>query len=145
MFSNILKAPKNVFQDITIFFESDQQCVTGAMNYLNKQNVNNIFVMIGGSTTPKQKSVILVKTAVNIELFKDLHTWFIENSSCSTFKDSPVPSNDEALLPTIIQDHRNNDCAPEIDSEFGDAQYFFSSAQDPNEETSVYDSFGARG
>ena len=67
---------------------------------------------------------------------------FIENSSCSKFNESP-PNNVEALLPTIIQDLMNNDCAPEIDPEletsFGDAQYFFSSAQDPNEETSVYE------
>ena len=68
-----------------------------------------------------------------------MHTWFLENSLCSKFKDSPVPSNVGALLPTIIQDHKNNDCPPEIDPEletsFGDTKYFFSSAQDPNEET----------
>ena len=37
------------------FFKTDQNCVTGAMNYLNEHNVNNIFVMICGTTTPKQK------------------------------------------------------------------------------------------
>jgi len=28
------------------FFETDQNCVTGTMNYLTEQNVNNIFVMM---------------------------------------------------------------------------------------------------
>ena len=85
--------------------------------------------MICGTTMPKQKSVILAKTAVDIELFKDLRTWFIENSACSSFKDAPLPNNVEAILPTIIQDSQNNDSAPEIDPDletsFGDAQYFF--------------------
>ena len=58
------------------FFETDQNYVTVAMNYLNKQNVNDIFVMICGSTTPKQKSEFFAKTTVDIELFKELHTWF---------------------------------------------------------------------
>jgi hypothetical protein len=125
------------------FFETDQQCVTGAFNFLNEQNVNNIFVMICGTTTPRQKSAILAKTAVDIELFKDLRTWFIENSVCAAFKDAPLPNNVEAIMPTIIQDSQNNDSAPEIDPDletsFGDAQYFFSSAQDPDDETSVYE------
>ena len=42
------------------------------MNYLNEHNVNNIFVMICGTTTLKQKVVIVAKTAVDIELFRDL-------------------------------------------------------------------------
>jgi hypothetical protein len=33
------------------FFETYQNFVTGTMNYLNDQNVNNIFVMICGTTT----------------------------------------------------------------------------------------------
>ena len=68
--------------------------------------------MICGTTTPRQKSAILAKTAVDIELFKDLRTWFIENSACSSFKDAPLPNNVEAILPTIIQDSQNNDSAP---------------------------------
>jgi hypothetical protein len=56
------------------FFETDQQCVMGAMNCLNQQNVNKFFVMICRSTTLKQKSTILSKTAIDMELFKELHT-----------------------------------------------------------------------
>jgi hypothetical protein len=62
------------------FFETDHQCVSGAFNFLNEQNVNNIFVMICGTTTPKQKAAIMSKTAVDIELFKDLRTWFIKTA-----------------------------------------------------------------
>jgi len=99
--------------------------------------------MICGTTTPKLKSAILAKTAVDIELFKDLPTWFMTNSVCTVFKDSPTPNDVQTLLPTIIQDHKNNDCAEEIDPSlectFVDIQYFFSSTQDPNEESSVFE------
>jgi hypothetical protein len=97
------------------FFETDQNCVTGAMNYLKEHNVNNIFLMICNSTTPKQKAVIMTKTAVDIELFKDLQTWFINNSVCKEFRDSPIPNKVSALSPTIIQDGKHNDTTEEVD------------------------------
>jgi hypothetical protein len=52
--------------------------------------------MICGTTIPKQKSATLAKTALDIKLFKDLHTWFIENSACPSFKDASVFSDVEA-------------------------------------------------
>ena len=79
------------------FFETDQNYVTGAMNYLNEQNDNNIFVMICRTTTPKQKYAILAKTALDCELFTDLRTWFMTNSACTVFKDSPIPNDVQAL------------------------------------------------
>jgi len=88
------------------FSETYQNCATGAMNYLNEQNVNNIFVIICRTTTPKQKSAILAKTMVDIEYFKDLCAWFMTNSACTMFKDSPIPNDVQALPPTIIQDHK---------------------------------------
>ena len=95
-------------------------------------------MMICGTTTPKQKAAIMAKTAVNIEFYRDLQTWFINNSLCKELSDSPIPNNVTALRPTIIQDQKHNDTAEEIDpsleTTFGDTKYFFSSAQDPNEE-----------
>lgn len=68
---------------------------------------------------------------MDIELFKDLHTWFMKNGACTVFKDSPISNDVQALLPTIIQDQKNNDCAEEINPSlkctFRDTQYFFSS------------------
>ena len=98
--------------------------------------------MIWGKTTPKQKEAIMAKIAVDIELFRDLCTWFVNNSVCKEFSDSPIPNDVRTLTPTIVQDPTHNDTAEEIvlslETTFGDTQYFFSSAQDPNEESSVY-------
>jgi len=124
------------------FFETDQNCISGAMNYLSNNGVNNIFVMICGATAPKQRPTILQKTAVDIELFKDFQTWFVLNSACHDFKNSPIPDDVEMLQPTIIEDRKDNTTAievdPSIENMFGDRQFFFSSAQDPTEESSVY-------
>ena len=98
--------------------------------------------MICGTTTPKQKAVIMAKTAVDVELFKDLRMWFINKSLCKEFRDSPILNEVSALSPTIIQDRKHNDIAEEMDpsleATFGDTHYFFSSAQDPTEKSSVY-------
>jgi len=49
----------------------------------------------------------------------------------------------QALLPTITQDQKNNDCAeeinPSLETTFGDTQYFFLTCQDPNEESAVFE------
>ena len=99
--------------------------------------------MICGTTTPKQKAANMAKTAVDIKLYRDLQTWFISNSLCKEFSESTIPNDVRALTPTIIQDQKHNDTAEEIDpsleTTFGDTQHFFSSAQDPNEESSVYE------
>ena len=110
------------------------------MRYLNENNVNKMFVMICVSITPQQKAAILTKLH-DIKLYKDLPTWFINNSLCKEFSNSPIPNDVRALTPTIIQDQKHNDPAEEINPslDIGDSQYFFLSAQDPNEESSVYE------
>ena len=112
------------------------------MNYLGNNDVNNIFVMVCDATTPRQKLTILQKTAVDIELFKDLLKWFVLSSACQDFKNSPIPDDVEMLQPTIIEGRKDNTTAKEVDpsieNKFGDTQFFFSLAQDPTEEASVY-------
>jgi len=56
---------------------------------------------------------------------------------------SPIPGDVEMLQTTIIEDRKDNTTAKEVDplieNMFGDRQFFFSSAQDPTEESSVYE------
>lgn len=124
------------------FFETDQNCVTGALNYMDKNIANNVFVTICGATTPCQNETIKAKTSVDIQLFKDIRTWFIKNSSCRAFKDEPLPSNIEEITPTIIRDStgagNEEEVDPELENTFGGVTYAFSSAQDPVEESSVF-------
>ena len=123
------------------FFETDQNCVTGALNYIDKNIANNVFVMICGATTPRQDKSILAKTSVDIELYKDIRTWFVENSSCRAFRDEPLPSNVEELTPCILkscQSGKDEEEEPDLENTFGGVTYAFSSAQDPLEESSVF-------
>jgi hypothetical protein len=124
------------------FFETDQNTVTGALNYMDKNIANNVFVMICGATTPRQNESIKAKTSVNIDLFKDIRTWFVKNSSCRAFKDEPLPSNIEELAPTVINDSidagKEEEVDPVLENTFGGVTYAFSSAQNPVEESSVF-------
>ena len=123
------------------FFETDQNCIAGALNYVDKNIANNVFVMICGATTPRQDRSIQAKTSVDIELYKDIRTWFIENSSCRAFRDEPLPSNVEELTPCIIkgyQSGKDEEVEPDLENTFGGVTYAFSSAQDPLEESSVF-------
>ena len=117
------------------FFETDQNCVTGALNYVDKNIANNVFVMICGATTPRQNESIKAKTSVDIDLYKDIRTWFVKNSSCRAFRDEPLPNNTEELKPTIIRDSTSSGLEEEVDpnleNTFGGVTYAFSSAQNP--------------
>lgn len=46
------------------------------------------------------------KTAVNMELFRDFRTWFVNNSACKELSDSLIPNNIQTLMPIIIQDQK---------------------------------------
>ncbi len=81
------------------------------MKYLSDNNVNNIFMMICGSTAPHQITTILSRTAVGIELFKDLRTWFVISSACTDFSNCPILNDVE----TIIEDKKKNSMEKEVD------------------------------
>ena len=109
--------------------------MTEALNYMDKNIANNVFVMICGATTPRQNETIKAKTSVDIELYKDIRTWFVKNSSCRAFKDEPMPSNVEELQPSIIRKDKDSgedeEVDPNLENTFGGITYAFSSAQNP--------------
>ena len=125
------------------FFETDQTCVTGALNFMESNITNNVFVMICGATTKRQRETITNRTAVNVQLYKDIRSWFIENSACESFRDQPMPHDVDELRPTYIRDSQNandEEADPAKETTFGETTYCFSSAQDPQEKSSVYGS-----
>eukprot|EP00956_Cyclotella_meneghiniana_P039372 scaffold170736_cov45-Cyclotella_meneghiniana.AAC.1 len=101
---------------------------------------SNVFVMICGAVTPRQRKSIIKKTTVNIKLFKDIRRWFIDNSSCTSFTDQPYPDDIEEIKPHEIRNQvsRDESVDPELENTFGGVSYSFSSARDPNDETSVF-------
>lgn len=121
-------------------FETDQTCVTGALNFMDNNICSNVFVMICGAVTPRQQKSIIKKTTVNIKLFKDIRRWFIDNSSCTSFTDQPYPDDIEEIKPHEIRNQvsRDESVDPELENTFGGISYSFSSARDPNDETSVF-------
>ena len=124
------------------FFETDQSVITGVANCLKQFNANNIFVMICGSVTHGQKCAILNQSYVDLDMYTDLRRWFIENNEHPSFKGQAMPSDVGVLQPIFIQDSRDStECASkdaEIENAFGHEYWTFSTAQDPTEDTSVY-------
>ena len=124
------------------FFETDQKTVTGAMNYLKDHNASNIFVMLCGAMTAQQKHAILNQSLIDIDLYRDIRSWFVENNEHPSFKGQDLPIDVTSIQPTLIQD---KDCATDKsedeikETSFGGATWSFSSAQDPSTDASVFE------
>ena len=81
------------------------------------------------------------RTVVNVQLYKDIRSWFLENSICPSFHNQPMPDVVDDLWPTYTRDSDNSnedDANPALETTFGETTYSFSSAQEPQEKSSVY-------
>ena len=125
------------------YFEMDQSHVGGVMNYLDPEGVGKtIFCMICGRMTPKQKEIVRKRTAIDTKMYMDLLSWFIQNGHPG-YEDLPLPQ--DIPSPIVIEDKdstNNTDSAVNraVEETFSGGTYFFSSAQEPSESTSVYGS-----
>ena len=126
------------------FFELDQSHVRKFINDIGDQGVgNDIYCMIGGRFTPDQRKIIRNRSRINTELYKDILSWFINESGHSGFTNVVVP--EECPSPIVIEDdetENNTDWEEnkEVENVYEGGTYFFSTAQDPSEHTSVYES-----
>jgi hypothetical protein len=124
------------------FFETDQKTVTGALNYLKEHNASNIFVMLCGAMTAQQKHAILNQSLIDIDLYRDLRSWFSENNEHPSFKGQDLPNDITSIQPTLIQDKgcATDKSEDEIkETSFEGATWSFSSAQDPSTDASVFE------
>ncbi len=73
----------------------------------------------------------------------DIMTWFVQESGHPGFKDTSTP--EQCPQPLLVEDletkNNTNDSANiNVESNYEGGTYYFSSAQDPSENTSVYGS-----
>ncbi len=122
----------------------DQKKNSGVINQLNKSGFGeHIYCVLCGRMTPDQKKMVRERSTLDTQLFIDIMTWFVQNSGHSGLKNISVP--EECPQPLLVEDRdANNNTAISIDknveSSYEGGTYFFSSAQDPSEATSVYGS-----
>jgi hypothetical protein len=93
--------------------------------------------------TPNQKRIVRERSKVDTQLFIAIMTWFVEQSGHPGFSNTAIPN--KCPQPLLIEDKKstNNTDNPydeTIETMYEGGTYYFSSAQDPSESTSVYES-----
>jgi hypothetical protein len=114
------------------------------MNQLTKSRFgDNIYCVFCGRMTPDQNIIVSKRSKVNTQLFIDIMTWFVQESSHPGFKDIPIP--EKCLQPLLTEDEEtknNTDYAfnKNVETLNESGTYYFSSAHDPSEGMAVYGS-----
>jgi hypothetical protein len=120
----------------------DQTLIGGVMIRLTKTSIGqNIYCMLCGRMTPQQRTILRKRSKVDTSLYIDLLTWFIQESGHPGFSGVSIP--EECPQPFIIEDEatENNtdrEINPTVETSFGGGNYLFSSANNPNQNTSVF-------
>ena len=110
----------------------DQNRLGGVIHQLNKSGIGeHIYCVLCGRMTPDQKKL------------QDNDQKSIKESGHQGFKDVKIPQ--QCPQPLLVQDkdtinNTDNSSIPDIETSYESGTYFFSSAQDPSEATSVYGS-----
>ena len=127
-----------------MFYEVDQTHMGAVFNDFRNTGANpHIHIVLGGRYTPRQKRMIENKREVNTELYTDLMTWFIQESGHPGYESVTVPA--ECPKPTLVREETEtqntvDDPVDEnIENEFDGGTYYFSSANDPSNDTGVHD------
>ena len=125
------------------FFEMDQTKLGGALNYIrHNEKRQHVYCMLSGRMTPNQKKIATKNCMVDTNLYTVLSEWFIKKSGHRGFTTVPIP--DECPQPVIIvdeetQNNTDQSAKPDVEDRFVGGSYYFSSAQDPNPDNSVYE------
>ena len=93
--------------------------------------------------TPDQKQIVRKRSQIDTELYIDILTWFVKESGHSAFLNISIP--EDCPQPLLVKDNptKNNTDNPfdkTVESNYEGGTYYFSSAQDPSQHTSVYGS-----
>ena len=124
------------------FFEMDQSRIGGAMNHMSQMGMGeNIYSMICGRVTPAQRDIVRYRSELNTALYRTLQSWFIQKSGHPGYQN--LPNQNDFPKPIFVEDQEttNNtdvEMNPTVERTFEGGTYFFSTAQDPSENTSVY-------
>lgn len=130
-------------QGTVAYYESDIPEIGGAFKHARNMGLSqNMYVMLCGRFTPHQRQIIRKRFKLNSDLFFDILNYFIELSGHPGYADMPVP--DEFPAPIFVADapdenNTDEETNREVEETFVGGNYYFSSGQDPNVETSVYE------
>jgi hypothetical protein len=126
------------------FFEMDRNRIGGGIHQLNKSGFGeHIYCVLYGRMTADQRRIVRERSKVDTQLFIDIMTWFVQQSGHPGFNNTSIPH--ECPQPLLVEDKEttnNTDYSFDktVETIYDGGTYYFSSAQDPFETTSVYGS-----
>jgi hypothetical protein len=93
--------------------------------------------------TPDQKQIVRKRSRVDTQLYIDILTWFVKESGHPGYLNTSIP--EDCPQPLLIEDipTKNNTEDPTkktVEANYEGGMYYFSTAQDPSQHTSVYGS-----
>jgi hypothetical protein len=121
----------------------DQSKLGAVINNLNQKSIGeHIYCVLCGRMTPDQKRIVCRRTVVDTQLFIDILTWFVKESVHPGFQNITV-LEECCPTPLFVEDQEttnNTDKSVNVNVETNieSGTYYFSSAQEPSENTSVY-------
>jgi hypothetical protein len=126
------------------FFEMDQNRLGGVMNHLNQAGIGeHIYCVLCGRMTPDQKQIVRKRARIDTQLYIDILTWFVKESGHPGYLNTSIPEG--CPQPFLVEDNptKNNTDDPSdktLEANYEGGTYYFSTAQDPSQHTSVYGS-----
>jgi hypothetical protein len=93
--------------------------------------------------TPDQKQIVRKRSRIDTQLYIDILSWFFKESGHPSYLNTSIP--EDCPQPLLVEDipTRNNTHDPSnktVEANYEGGTYYFSTAQDPSQHTSVYGS-----
>jgi hypothetical protein len=105
----------------------------------------HIYCVLCGRMTPDQKQIVRKRSRVDTQLYIDILMWCIKESCHPGYLNTSIP--EDCPQPLLVEDipTKNNTDDPAdktVEANYEGGTYYFSTAQDPSQHTSVYGSSG---
>ncbi len=98
-----------------------------------------------GRMTPDQNQIDRKRSQIDTQLYIDILTWCVKESGHPGYLNTSIP--EDCPQPLLVEDNptKNNTDDPSdktVEANYKGRTYYFSTAQDPSQHTSVYRSSG---
>ena len=114
----------------------------GVIEHVRDMGVaHNMYIMLCGRMTPAQRTIIRRRAHLDTEEYMDLLNFFIKVSGHSGYSGLPMPENFPRPLFVEDKETENNvdrEVNKGVEKSFQGGTYYFSTAQDPSDKTSVF-------
>ena len=134
-------AHKSVAGNFT-FFETDQQHMGSVVNQYRSTGANDhLLCVMCGRFTPEQRQIARRQAVLDTNLYINLMTWYIKESTHPAYEGLTPP--EECPAPQIIEDAvtDNNTDQPqniEVENQYQGGTFTFTSSNDPNDGTGTF-------